>query len=67
VNRILIRLDSDTTKALALLAELEYRDISGQAAQIVRQELKRRGLIERKYYEKKYLNHKESEEPHESK
>jgi len=58
-------LDSDTTKALAMLAEQESRDIPAQAAHIVRQELIRRGFIELKS-SKKYISQREREETYES-
>lgn len=47
MTRITITLLDCERDALRILAEREFRDMRSQAALIIRQELERRGLIER--------------------
>ena len=45
---ITVTLSSDEIEALRKLAELEFRDTRSQAALIIRQELERRGLLQKR-------------------
>ena len=45
-KKIILNFEEDEISALEKLAKMEFRDIEGQVAHLIRNELERRGLLE---------------------